>query len=77
MNLLRVLFVSLLLWTVLAACVYGWQFSVFKSTVNGDWLILGDVQAKECRDGGGCEVFSERELQALRHRFQTQKGTEI
>jgi hypothetical protein len=41
----------------------------FAETVGGDILVMGPQQAKECEDGGGCAIFSEREFLAALSRI--------
>jgi hypothetical protein len=38
------------------------NFSLVETAMTGEWMLLKDAQAKECKDGGGCAVFSEREF---------------
>jgi hypothetical protein len=38
------------------------NFSLVETAVTGEWMLLKDAQAKECKEGGGCAVFSEREF---------------
>lgn len=54
----------------LAATAFFLKFSIVES-VSGEYLLLKPEQAAECKMGGGCAVFSEREwmqsvIQALR-----------
>lgn len=38
------------------------SYSLQKVQVGDDYLLLAPEQAEECRSGGGCAVFSEREF---------------
>jgi hypothetical protein len=38
------------------------NFSLVETAMTGEWMLLKDAQAKECKEGGGCVVFSEREF---------------
>jgi hypothetical protein len=37
-------------------------FTVMKTVIGDDYLLMTDKQAKECKEGGGCAIFSEREF---------------
>jgi len=49
---------------VTVAAEYAWLRSHAVQTSQGMALVESD-QAKECADGGGCAVFSKRELYQL------------
>jgi hypothetical protein len=38
------------------------NFSFAETITGGEYLVLKAEQAKECKEGGGCAVFSEREF---------------
>ena len=38
------------------------NFSLVETAMTGEWMLLKAAQAKECEEGGGCAVFSEREF---------------
>lgn len=40
-------------------------FGVSKAGGDEGWLLLHSKQAAECRDGGGCAVYSSRELATM------------
>jgi hypothetical protein len=50
-----------------------WTFA--KASIGGDYLLMGPKQSKECEEGGGCAIFSTRELNAaLVMLMQRQRG---
>lgn len=49
----------------LAVAAFLMTYSIVETDVGGEFLILKAEQAKECRDGGGCAVFSQREFSLL------------
>lgn len=53
-------------------------FSVQPTLAGNEFLLLKPEQAKECADGGGCAVFSEREFKmavmGFLRQMQVQQG---
>jgi hypothetical protein len=60
---------SISLAAVIAAAGYTASRYGFTQTVSGDILVMTPQQAKECEDGGGCAIFSEREFLAALSRI--------
>lgn len=52
--------------TIAATAAVTWTCMTFSVRVTGDALmVLPAGQAKECAEGGGCNVYSKREIQSL------------
>lgn len=49
------------------------SYSLQKVQVGDDYLLLAPEQAKECAEGGGCAVFSEREFNRAVGRLMLQR----
>jgi hypothetical protein len=49
--------------SILAVCgvLFHNTYTVIKSQVSEEFLVLRTEQAKECQEGGGCVVYSSRE----------------
>lgn len=63
----RITVIAITVFTTLAVTVtaeYAWLRSHAVQTSQGMALVESD-QAKECADGGGCAIFSKRELYQL------------
>ena len=57
--------VSLSLLSALAGAGYvAAKFRIEPTLQGDDYLVMGEKQAKECAEGGGCAIFSEREFMA-------------
>jgi hypothetical protein len=76
----RITFASIVVACTLSVVALVWacsQFSVRK--VADGYLVLGAKQAKECEEGGGCEIFSVREFEmavkGILGRMQQRQGS--
>lgn len=49
----------------LALAAFLMTYTVVETQTGGEFLVLKSEQGKECKDGGGCAVFSEREFQRV------------
>lgn len=57
--------VLMLLLFVLSGIAYvAHRYSIRPVLVGDDYLLMTERQAKECQEGGGCAIFSEREFLA-------------
>lgn len=59
------LMVVLNLIMALALAAFLMTYTVVETQTGGEFLVLKSEQGKECKDGGGCAVFSEREFQRV------------
>jgi hypothetical protein len=59
------LMVILNLIMALAVAAFLMTYSIVETQTGGEFLVLKSEQSKECKDGGGCAVFSEREFQRV------------
>jgi hypothetical protein len=49
----------------LAVAAFLMTYTIVETQGGGEFLVLKSEQGKECKDGGGCAVFSEREFQRV------------
>lgn len=56
----------------------GWaahKYKVERVLIGDDYMLLADKQAKECAEGGGCAIVSQREFeQSMKMLFQMYGG---
>jgi hypothetical protein len=51
--------------------------TVLEVPSKDEWVIAKDVQAAECATGGGCAIFSQRELMMALQQFLLRRGKDL
>ena len=81
MNYLAVMKPSVLIAAVAAVVGTGvWAcmtYTVMKTVIGGDYIVVTEKQAKECKEGGGCAIFSEREFDQTVRMILAQRGKSL